>query len=233
MASLSKRRSTGSYSIQFEDRDRRRRTIILGKLPKRDAEAVRIRVERLVSSQLAGTAPDAETSRWLSTCGERMFAKLSRVGLVENRAEGTLGAFIDAWTTSRKADTKIRASTIAASESTHKSLRAYFGEGRPLRSITRGEAKAWRVSIAADRAENTVRKWTANAKKLFNAAIEHELIEVNPFAKLPATTIEVRDRQYFITRAEAAKVMDACPSLEWRLIFALARYGGLPAPPRF
>jgi integrase len=31
-------------------------------------------------------------------------------------------------------------------------------------------------------------------------------------------------------REEAAKVLEACPDVEWQLIFALARYGGLRTP---
>ena len=35
---------------------------------------------------------------------------------------------------------------------------------------------------------------------------------------------------YFITREDAEKVLDACPDAQWRLLFALSRYGGLRCP---
>ena len=35
---------------------------------------------------------------------------------------------------------------------------------------------------------------------------------------------------YFIRRQEAAAVLDACPDAQWRLLFALSRYGGLRCP---
>ena len=38
------------------------------------------------------------------------------------------------------------------------------------------------------------------------------------------------ERFAFISRETAAKVLDACPDAEWRLTFALARYGGLRTP---
>lgn len=38
------------------------------------------------------------------------------------------------------------------------------------------------------------------------------------------------DREHFVTRADAQLVLDACPDAEWRLIFALARFGGLRVP---
>ncbi|WP_425401104.1 tyrosine-type recombinase/integrase [Aeoliella sp.] len=65
---------------------------------------------------------------------------------------------------------------------------------------------------------------------MFNAAIDHELIEVNPFAGLPSTIIENRSREYFVTAQGAAKVLKACPDTDWRVIFALCRWGGLRCP---
>ena len=39
-----------------------------------------------------------------------------------------------------------------------------------------------------------------------------------------------RSSDYFITAVQATKVLAACPDNEWRLIFALSRYGGLRCP---
>jgi len=33
-----------------------------------------------------------------------------------------------------------------------------------------------------------------------------------------------------VTRAEAEKVLETCPDAQWRLLFALSRYGGLRCP---
>jgi Phage integrase family len=37
-------------------------------------------------------------------------------------------------------------------------------------------------------------------------------------------------RFYFISREEAQAVLDACPDAQWRLLFALSRFGGLRCP---
>ncbi len=39
-----------------------------------------------------------------------------------------------------------------------------------------------------------------------------------------------RSRDYFVTRKEAQAVLDACPDNQWRLLFALCRFGGLRCP---
>ncbi len=47
---------------------------------------------------------------------------------------------------------------------------------------------------------------------------------------LKAVVMGNAKRLYFITREEAAKVLEACPDAQWRLLFALSRYGGLRCP---
>ena len=37
-------------------------------------------------------------------------------------------------------------------------------------------------------------------------------------------------REYFVTREEAIAVLQACPDAQWKLLFALSRYGGLRCP---
>ncbi|MBI2824396.1 MAG: tyrosine-type recombinase/integrase [Planctomycetia bacterium] len=39
-----------------------------------------------------------------------------------------------------------------------------------------------------------------------------------------------RTREHFVSREDADKVLDACPDAQWRLLFALSRYGGLRCP---
>ncbi|MBL9164421.1 MAG: site-specific integrase [Planctomycetaceae bacterium] len=39
-----------------------------------------------------------------------------------------------------------------------------------------------------------------------------------------------RARDYFIPREDAAKVLEFCPDTQWKLLFALSRFGGLRCP---
>ena len=61
--------------------------------------------------------------------------------------------------------------------------------------------------------------------------MRRRLIAENPFAHMKGIAVrENRDRDYFLTRGDAAKVFEACPDAEWQLLFALSRYGGLRCP---
>lgn len=57
----------GRKRILFIGADGKRRPIRLGKISAKQADAVKLRVERLVASQVTGHPPDDETSRWLQT----------------------------------------------------------------------------------------------------------------------------------------------------------------------
>jgi integrase len=57
------------------------------------------------------------------------------------------------------------------------------------------------------------------------------LIAENPFGDMKHCTVQAnRARDYFVTRADAEKVLKACSDAQWRLLFALSRYGGLRCP---
>jgi integrase len=69
------------------------------------------------------------------------------------------------------------------------------------------------------------------AKQFFRAALRKRLIAQDPFADMKGVSVRPnKSRERFVSRDVAARVLDACPDVQWRLIFALARYGGLRCP---
>ena len=226
MASITKE-SNGRRTIQFVGSDGKRRSIRLGKVSQRFAETVQVRVEHLAAAQATGGAIDGETARWVAERDTVLLDKLAAVGLIPKRDVATLGPFLKAYIASRT-DSKPR--THLKYESTRKALVAYFGADKKLRDITEGDAEGWRLHLAPGRSENTLRKHAAVAKLFFGAAVKKRLIATDPFAVLKAATQANDKRFYYVTREEAQKVMDACPDAQWRLLFALARFGGLRVP---
>jgi site-specific recombinase XerD len=102
----------------------------------------------------------------------------------------------------------------------------YFTAGKPLKDITAGDADLWRIDlISSGLAENTVRRSCGVAKQWFHFAVRQQLIEANPFGDFNVALKTNHDRFYFVSREEAAKVSEACPDAEWRLLFALRALG--------
>ncbi|MCI0675725.1 MAG: tyrosine-type recombinase/integrase [Phycisphaerales bacterium] len=227
MASITSE-SNGRKTIQFVGSDDKRRSIRLGKVSMKQAEAVKVKVEDLEAAVLTGAALSRETAQWLTEVDDDLRDKLAAVGLVERRERATLAGFIDDYTSGR---TDVKQSTRTVYARARRYLVEYFGESKPLRDITPGDADSWRLHLLDQGlAENTVRRSCGLAKQLFRAAIRRRLIQDNPFADLEVTVGSNKDRLYFVSLDESRKVFEACPDAEWRLIFGLARYGGLRIP---
>ena len=220
----------GRRRILFLDPDGDRKTIRLGKISRRHAEGVKLRIEDLAGAKLSGCAPSDETSRWLATIDDGLRDKLAAVGLAEPRRpkpKATLGLFLADYIGSRA---KLKPNTLRNYRQTEKRLIDYFGPDKPLHDITPGDADRWREKMLAQLSPATVGREVKRAKQFFRAAVRQRLMAENPFADLAAPAQVNESREYFVTRGDAAKVLAACPDNEWRLLFALSRFGGLRCP---
>jgi len=227
MASLTNE-PNGRKRIQFTAPNGSRRTIRLGKMPMRSANAVKLKIENILASKLSGHALDDETARWIANLDSVLVDRLANAGLIERREVVELQPFLEAYFEARS---DVKESTKTNWRHTRRNLIEYFGPETSIRAITSGDAAEWRLSlIRAGLADNTVRKRCSNAKQFFNSAVAKELIPSNPFAELKSAVIANRRRFYFISRDEADRVIAACPDAQWRLLFALSRYGGLRCP---
>jgi integrase len=68
------------------------------------------------------------------------------------------------------------------------------------------------------------------AKQFFRAVLRNRIIPENLFADAKPPSQVNEARKFFVTLEAASKVLDACPDTEWRLLFALSRFGGLRCP---
>jgi integrase len=195
----------------------------------RQAQAIKVKIEQLAlaSTGVTGVVDD-ETAKWLGGLGESIYDKLAAVGLVAERMTVRLGPFADGYIRERH---DVKSGTATFYGHTRRNLVEFFGAEKPLREITAGDADQWRLYLLGlGLAENTVRRRCGMAKQLFRVAVRRGLVSSNPFEDLKASVQGNPARLYFITRKEAAQVLAACPDAQWRLIFALSRYGGLRCP---
>ncbi|WP_172991946.1 tyrosine-type recombinase/integrase [Lacipirellula parvula] len=162
-----------------------------------------------------------------------------------------LGSFIDAYIAEREELVKVGrlvADTIRLERATRENLCDHFGADRPLTEITGGHAtgfytylltkggapvkKCGPKTMLRERtplAEATARKRVSIASRFFNHAMDLRIIDRNPFAKINKSNIATK-RRAFVSEADALKVMAHLPSAEWKVMFALSRWGGLRVP---
>ncbi len=226
---------SGSKRIQVVISGGKRVSIRVGKTSKRDAESFRVHIENLVGWKFFGLSLPDETAAWLNGRGTFLRSKLEKTGIVDpigqksNKTIIRLGDFIHGYIDKRK---DIKPGTRTCLNLVKGRMIRFFGEDRDIESITEQDAEDFKQSLIGKEklAENTARRSVSIARQFFRAAVKGRLLEANPFDGIPVSLKEVRDRHIFLNHDDSMKVLESCPDSQWRLIFALCRWGGLRCP---
>ena len=236
MASISKD-PNGRRTIQFVGSDGKRRSIRLGKCSQKTAEAVRVKVEHLAAAVNHGTALDDETARWVSALDSVMHERLAAVGLVPGREPqpdeaqpkgATLAGFVKQYIAARPG---MKPNTLKNYRQTERSLVEYFGADRLLTDISAGDCDDWKAHQEAKKhAPATIGRNVKRARQYFRAAVRKRILADNPMQDVKAPAQVNTARAFYVSREATERIIAACPDGEWRLIVALARYGGLRTP---
>lgn len=226
MASLFPEKN-GWWTIQLKAPDDKRKTIRLGKVPKKTAEAIRVKIEHVVSARITGHALDDETSRWVRNLSEIMADKMIRAGLIPKRAQAALGAFLDRYI---KSKASLKPNTLRNYKTTQRLLIDHFGRDKMLADVSEGDADQWREALLGRLAAATVSREVKRARQFFRAAVRQRLIGENPFTDVPAPMQVNPDRQHYVTLEDTHRLLDECRTPLQRLNIALARFAGLRIP---
>ncbi|HEX8340014.1 MAG TPA: hypothetical protein VF624_03810, partial [Tepidisphaeraceae bacterium] len=77
----------GRRRILVETHDGKRKTIRLGKASAKDAQEIRMHVERLAAAAGNSTPPPENTLVWLRGVGEKLHARIAAIGLCAARVD--------------------------------------------------------------------------------------------------------------------------------------------------
>ncbi len=228
MASIVKY-NCGLKRIEFT-RNGRAMVIRLGRVNANVARMWLDKVNAIIADRLAARPHDAEVSKWLGELDEKMLARLRAVGLAEGvgLASTTLGAFLSRYMDAMSA----KPATVTFYGHTRRNLEEHFGAGRLLRDIHAADADGWRAWLATHEklSPATVARRVIAARTMWRKAVRWNLAGANPFAGIKAGHQENDSRKRFIARDVIDKLIAEAPDTEWKLIIALARWGGLRCP---
>lgn len=222
-----------TWRVQFVAGDGKRRAIRLGKVGKTTAAKIAERVDAINAALIIGQPINRDLAEWLAGLGDTLYEKFVRVGLVSPRAlrpaSTTLGDFAKDFLAKRKGS---KESTLVALRIALVRLPKYFGDEVPLESITPGQADDWVLwmQVTEKYAPATISRTVKRAKQLFLSAVRLELLKRNPFEHLKAGKQTNDSRKAFVDQTTAVRVIGLLPDMEWRLVFALSRFGGLRCP---
>lgn len=222
------RDANGTKRVQWTVAGGDRRTLRLGAVSVRQAEAVKIRVEQVLASKSTGVL-DPEAERWLRGLDDTMHEKLARLGLVQSRAStsATVGSLLDAYFSLLS----VKPGTRRVYEQTRTALEDHFGKTCALTAVTPLACDQWRQAMRDEGlADATIAKRIKTARQMFKKAVRWKMVQENPFADIRAGAMTNRSRMVFVAREQMDKVLAECPDEEWRLLVLLSRIGGLRTP---
>lgn len=227
MASLYKR--AGKYwMLQFATPDKSVKRIHLGEIPDRTAQRLRDKVEMLVQAAYFGMPPDESLNRWVVSIADTPLAtKLQAAGLLKQSLPRKLESFLDEYIRMR---TDVKENTRKHMVSSKNRILGFFSPEIGLSEVNRGGAEAFKIHLLGKFSSATAGRTLKAAIQFFEYAKDCKLILENPFKRLKIPKQTNESNRYFVDRETSQKILDAQTSIHKKLVFALARYGGLRIP---
>jgi integrase len=229
----------GRWRIQAPLPDGRRFRCSLGSIPRSAAESIGRHIHQLISCKASGAVLPVDTAAWLGNAPAALLQQLIDRGIVDEGmvrpASVTLGEFMELYFS--RPDDRSRA-TISQLKIARNNVLAFLGTDQSLRSITTADAEDFRRWLAQPRGDAgerwqpaTVNRICGRVKEMFGYARRRGLVTDNPFAELKGLTVRANpNRQFRMDRQLTQVVLEACPDIDWKLIFALPRFGGMRCP---
>ena len=234
MASIESRNNKNgkTYRVRLSDGENSDRPRIgFGRITKRQAETAKVNIENLIKAKNTGSEISISVQEWLNGLSNPIRKRLESLKLAEpvkRKVEISLAKWIDGYIDGR---TDIKPNTKRNMLAARNDLFGFCKSSMSIEDFSAYDAEELRRHLLEQGlAENTIRRRCKRMKQFFSAAQRKRLIIKNPFDGIPTSTVSNSKRQEFIRREDIEKVLEACPDNEWRLIFALARYGGLRIP---
>ncbi len=205
----------------------KRTTIRLGRLSVKNAEEVSRHIDALVETKKYNTTIPAATSHWLTFADSGLVEKLARMGLCAPMANPTVAEFVERFITIKN----VKPRTEIQYQLAKGHLVEYFGESRRLKSVTATDADDfYQDLLKKDYSINTVNRRAGRVREFFNEALEQGLILKNPFKKRTISVSVGAAKKQEVTEAMIHQVIEHCPTTEWKLLFAFARWIGCRIP---
>ena len=166
-----------------------------------------------------------------------MHGRLVKFGLAKPRAAieapvaMTVGALVEHYQ-DRPGWKKLKPGTQLSSARAFRLLCQHFDPTTPIDAITTAAAKDFYDSLnlakgqgGRGQAVSTANVIASIVASMFNYAVDAELVDRNPFNKLPRGTR--RGNNSLVSVADSLKVPEAMRSTEDKLLFGMARWGGV------
>lgn len=211
-----------------------RRKLWLGRVSKKQADAIRQHIDALKIAAETATQPETSALLWTKEVDSRIRDTLARWGLIKPAVAASSIRLKD-WCDQVRGMKKFESwakSTRYQMEKVAELLVSQIGD-KPIDQIDESDAEefaAYVYGLGSGASETHAGKQIKRARQYFNEAIKSRMIDKNPFSAVRASTQIDKSRKAYVTPEEAKSILEKCPDQLWRVIFCLARYCGLRVP---
>lgn len=227
MSSLQKTKS--GFRVQFKINGKSRQLSLPG-LAKRQAEQIQRNIDHLIVSAKYASPLEEWCQKWLSVIDPKLLGELRRLELTTSVSSATQPA-IDIFDDFMQFRSGRSASTQRNDMQFRRKFKACFGN-KPAAEFTYGDGEDFREFClqSLEVGENTTRKRCAQGSTFFRWMIKRKFVPLNAFDDVPkAVGTAIGDKQD-IGSDVIELVMREAPTLEWKALIVLGRWGGLRVP---
>ena len=232
MASLQyvKKNGRDSWKLRFY-MGKSRKVVGLGSLSEVEANEAKDNIEHLIECSEKSKTPCRSTRHWLDQIPDSVHGRLATLGLCESRLVRDLPRSLIAYSRNYIEGRKDWKKPENYRQAVDK-LETFLGRDIPLVSLTKGEAERWHRWMIDDlrMSPNTAGQNIKRCRQILKAAIDDGLLERNPLTGIKIDLSSDKTKNRFLDAEASRAILEACPDQEWRVIFSLARYGGLRCP---
>ncbi len=212
--------------------DGQRKAIRLGAIPLKNAQTIQRNIESIIASKLSNTPLPSDTAAWLGGVDVTLYNKLADANLVpkriENTASPTVDVFISEYLNQRK---ELSPTTLTIMQQARIWLVRFLGKDKRIADVTSSDADAYKAyMVSSGLAKASIGKRIRYVRHYFKVAQRRDLVIKNPFEHISCSVVGDASRREFIDGEIVKKVMDVMVDPQWRLLVALARWGGLRIP---
>ncbi len=223
---MTKTPNGGSFWRKHFSLDRKRTCIRLGKLSEKNAQLVNRHINELLESKKHNTDIPPATCDWLRKADRKLLSKLADYGLCPTMQDPTVLEFVARF---RKIK-NVAPRTQYQFEIVERHLLEFFGSSKRLKDVTPSDADDLYQWMLKRYNINSANRKIGRCREIFNEAIEQDLIVKNVFKKKTISVTVGAKKKQEVTESTIWQVIEHCPSTEWKLLFAFARWIGCRIP---
>ena len=220
-----KRKRAEAFQIQFKFKGERRWLSLGSNYGKEVAEEIARHVDKIVAACETEQSLDRRTLAWIESISDDLRERLANVGLIQIKRVPTLG---EIWAEYWSAEYwELKSTTQSSKRQARRRFFERFDPERRVDTVTKRDAQRFADSLSETMSDATKAGTIRDVRRVFNWALDAEMIEKNPFAGIRRGSFKNKSREYYVSIDDYRAMLDACPSRLWRVVLALYRIGGL------